>query len=169
MNVILLEPVANIGELGDEVNVKAGFARNYLVPQGKAVRATKANRAEFAARREELEVAANERLAAANKRAEGLAGHVLNIMVKAGEEGKLYGSVGTQDIVDALAADNLEVQCQQDRQCHRLFPTNLWFAAFQRELRHRAADCPQTDRPLLQTISDGWYGKSLLLSPLRQH
>lgn len=110
MNVILLEPVANVGDLGDEVTVKPGFARNYLVPKGKAVRATRDNRAEFASRREELELAANERLGAAKVRAEGLEGHALNIMVKAGEEGKLYGSVGTQDIVDALAADKLEVQ-----------------------------------------------------------
>ena len=109
MDVILLEPFANLGEIGDEVSVKNGFARNYLLPRGKAVRATKDNRALFEDRRAELERAANEQLAAAQERAAKLEGLALTIVVKAGEEGKLYGSVGTQDIADKVTAEAIEV------------------------------------------------------------
>ena len=109
MNVILLERVGNLGDLGDEVAVKPGFARNYLIPQRKAVQANEANRAEFEARRAELEAAADERLGAARARAEKLEDYTLTIVVKTGEEGKLYGSVGTQDIASALTADGIEV------------------------------------------------------------
>ena len=105
MNVILLERVNNLGDLGDEVAVKPGFARNYLIPNSKAVQANKANRAYFEERRADLEKAANEKLTEAQARAEKLAETVVTIMVKSGEEGRLYGSVGTQDIADALARD----------------------------------------------------------------
>ena len=105
MNVILLERVNNLGDLGDEVAVKPGFARNYLLPNSKAVLANKANRAYFEERRADLEKAANEKLTEAQARAEKLAETVVTIMVKSGEEGRLYGSVGTQDIADALVRD----------------------------------------------------------------
>jgi large subunit ribosomal protein L9 len=109
MNVILLERVNNLGDLGDEVVVKAGFARNYLVPKGIAVQANKANRAVFEERRAELEAAANEKLGGATARAEKLNDVVVTIVVKTGEEGRLYGSVGTQDIADALVSAGHEV------------------------------------------------------------
>ena len=105
MNVILLERVNNLGDLGDEVAVKPGFARNYLIPNSKAVQANKANRAYFEERRADLEKAANETLTEAQARAEKLLETVVTIMVKSGEEGRLYGSVGTQDIADALVRD----------------------------------------------------------------
>ena len=109
MNVILLERLSNLGDIGDEVAVKAGFARNYLIPKGKAVRATEENRAVFEGRRAELEKAAAEQLAEAQDRAAKLEGLSLTLVVKAGEEGKLYGSVGTQDIADAITAEAIEV------------------------------------------------------------
>ena len=109
MNVILLERLSNLGDIGDEVAVKAGFARNYLIPQGKAVRATQENRAVFEGRRAELEKAAADQLAEAQARATKLEGLSLTLVVKAGEEGKLYGSVGTQDIADAITAEAIEV------------------------------------------------------------
>ena len=97
MNVILLEKVAGLGELGDRVEVKAGYARNFLIPQGKATEATKANIERFEARRAELERQQAEKLADAERRAAALAGKVLTILAKAGDEGKLFGSVGTRD------------------------------------------------------------------------
>lgn len=109
MNIILLERIGNLGDLGDEVTVKGGFARNFLIPQGKAVRATAANRAVFEERRAELERAAQEQRSVAQARAAELEGKSVTIVVKAGEEGKLYGSVGTQDIVDALQGEQVEV------------------------------------------------------------
>jgi large subunit ribosomal protein L9 len=115
MNVILLERFGNLGDIGDEVAVKAGFARNYLIPQGKAVRATTANRAVFEERRADLERAANEQLAEAQARAAKLEGLTLTIVVKAGEEGKLYGSVGTQDIADVVTAEAIEVEKSEVR------------------------------------------------------
>ena len=115
MNVILLEPVNNLGDLGDEVIVKSGFARNFLIPQGKAVRATQANRTVFEGKRTELERVADEKLEEARSRAVGLEGMALTIMVKAGEEGKLYGSVGTQDIADAIAAEGVVVERSEVR------------------------------------------------------
>ena len=87
------------------MGVKPGFARNYLIPNSKAVQANKANRAYFEERRADLEKAANEKLTEAQARAEKLAETVVTIMVKSGEEGRLYGSVGTQDIADALVRD----------------------------------------------------------------
>jgi large subunit ribosomal protein L9 len=115
MNVILLERLANLGDLGQEVAVKPGFARNYLIPQGKAVRATNDNRQVFEARRAELEKLANERMGEAQQRAAKLEGMTLTIVVKAGEEGKLYGSVGTQDIADAVIAKGVEIEKSEVR------------------------------------------------------
>ena len=115
MNVILLERVNNLGDLGDEVSVKPGFARNYLIPNAKAVQANNANREVFEQRRAELEAKANEILGLAKSRAEKIEGHILTIMVKSGEEGRLYGSVGTQDIADALTADGHEVERSEVR------------------------------------------------------
>lgn len=109
MNIILMESVNNLGELGDEVIVKPGFARNFLIPKGKAVQANAENRAVFEGRRAELESAANEKLGLANGRAEKLAELVLTMVVKTGEEDRLYGSVGTQDIANALVAEGHEV------------------------------------------------------------
>lgn len=109
MNIILLEQVGKLGELGDEVNVRAGFARNFLLPQGKAVRSTPANREEFEGRRAELEAAALAKRSTAEQRAASLEGQSLTIVARAAEEGKLYGSVGTQEISDALNAKGLEV------------------------------------------------------------
>ncbi|MBT3811675.1 MAG: 50S ribosomal protein L9 [Gammaproteobacteria bacterium] len=104
MEVILLEKVVNLGNLGDKVNVKSGFARNFLVPHKKAVMATKEKIAEFESRRAELERAAAEKLTAAEKRADALSKVEVVITHKAGEEGKLFGSVGTQDIADVVTA-----------------------------------------------------------------
>ena len=115
MNVILLERVNNLGDLGDEVSVKPGFARNFLIPQAKAVQANDANRAVFEERRAELEKAANDKLAIARTRAENMEELVITILVKAGEEGRLYGSVGTQDIADALVAEGHEVERSEVR------------------------------------------------------
>ena len=115
MNVILLERVNNLGDLGDEVSVKPGFARNYLIPNAKAVQANNANREVFEQRRSELEAKAQGILGVAKARAEKIEGHILTIMVKSGEEGRLYGSVGTQDIADALVADGHEVERSEVR------------------------------------------------------
>lgn len=115
MNVILMERIGNLGDLGDEVAVRPGFARNYLIPQGKAVRATNENRTVFEARRAELEKAANERLGEAQSRGTQLEGMTVTVVVKAGEEGKLYGSVGTQDIADAIAAKGVEIEKSEVR------------------------------------------------------
>jgi len=110
MEVILLEKIGGLGNLGDKVRVKGGFGRNYLIPYGKAVSATPTNVAHFEARRSELEASANERLAAAQARAEKLAGLKLTLKANAGDEGKLFGSVGTRDIADAVtAASGVEV------------------------------------------------------------
>ncbi len=115
MNVILMERIGNLGDLGDEVTVRPGFARNFLIPQGKAVRATNENRTVFEARRAELEKAANERLGEAQGRAAKLEGMAVTVVVKAGEEGKLYGSVGTQDIADAVTAKGVEIEKSEVR------------------------------------------------------
>jgi len=115
MNVILLERVNNLGNLGEEVSVKAGFARNFLLPKKKAVQANDANRAVFEERRKELEDAANEKLSTANERAEALNEYLLTVQVKAGEEDRLFGSVGTQDIADALVSKGLEVERSEVR------------------------------------------------------
>lgn len=110
MQVILLDKVANLGSLGDQVNVKAGYARNYLVPQGKAVPATKQNIEYFEARRAELEAKLAETLAAANTRAEKVAAvGTVTITSKAGDEGKLFGSIGTRDIAVAIKEAGVDV------------------------------------------------------------
>ena len=110
MDVILLENIGNLGGLGDKVTVKAGYGRNFLIPQGKAVPATDANIAEFEARRAELERAAAETLAAAQARGESLAAlETITIEANAGEEGKLFGSIGTRDIADAVTAAGVEI------------------------------------------------------------
>ena len=104
MDVILLQKVANLGNIGDRVKVASGYGRNYLLPQGKATLATAENVARFEARRAELERAAQEELGDARKRADALAGFRLTISAKAGTEGKLFGSVGTSDIAEAASA-----------------------------------------------------------------
>jgi len=109
MQVILLEKVANLGQLGDVVKVKDGYARNYLIPQGKAKRATPENIEEFARRRAELERQEAEKLAAAQARADQLAGMNVQIAQRAGVDGKLFGSVGTVDIVEALKDKGISV------------------------------------------------------------
>lgn len=109
MEIILLEKVKNLGALGDKVNVKAGYARNFLIPQGKAVLATAAKTAEFQARRAELEKAAAEALAAAQARADSLNGKTFTVVAHAGDEGRLFGSVGTADIADAITAAGAQV------------------------------------------------------------
>ena len=110
MQVILLDKIAHIGKVGDQVNVKSGFARNYLIPQGKAVMATKANIEHFEARRAELEEKAAQALAAAVDRAARLeALGSVTIASKAGDEGRLFGSIGTRDIADAITAKGVEV------------------------------------------------------------
>ncbi|BEU04681.1 50S ribosomal protein L9 [Agarivorans sp. OAG1] len=110
MEIILLDKIANLGGLGDQVNVKAGYARNFLIPQGKAVPATKANVEVFEARRSELEAKLAETLKASEARAEKLnALEAIVIEAKAGEEGKLFGSIGTRDIADVVTAAGVEV------------------------------------------------------------
>lgn len=115
MNVILLERVNNLGDLGDRVNVKAGFGRNFLIPQGKAVSATTDNVAKFEARRAELEAAAAEKLTAAEARKAALSELKITITQMAGDEGKLFGSVGTSDIANAIAAAGVEVSKSEIR------------------------------------------------------
>ena len=109
MQVILLEKVVNLGNLGDVVKVKDGYGRNFLIPQGKAKRATEANKAEFAARRAELEKQQAKLLAAAQARAEKLAGFMLQVTQKAGVDGRLFGSVTNGDIAESLTAQGFEV------------------------------------------------------------
>jgi large subunit ribosomal protein L9 len=109
MEVILLEKIRNLGDLGDKVKVANGYGRNYLVPQGKAVPATKENIEHFEARRAELEKQAAEQLAAAQARAEKLNDLTVTIAANAGDEGKLFGSIGTRDIADAVTAAGVEV------------------------------------------------------------
>lgn len=109
MQVILLERIANLGNLGEVVKVKSGFGRNYLIPQGKAKSATKENIAEVEKRRAELEAQFAALLAAAQARAEQLNGLVVTLAAKAGDEGKLFGSVGTRDIAEAASRAGVEV------------------------------------------------------------
>ena len=110
MQVILLDKIAHLGKVGDQVNVKSGYARNFLIPQGKAVMATAANIEHFEARRAELEEKAARALAAAVDRAARLeALGSVTIASKAGDEGRLFGSIGTRDIADAITAKGVEV------------------------------------------------------------
>jgi large subunit ribosomal protein L9 len=109
MDIILLEKVGGLGNLGDKVRVKGGFGRNFLIPYGKAVSATTGNVARFEAKRAELEKGAMERLAAAQARADKLSGLKVIIAANAGDEGKLFGSIGTRDVADAITATGNEV------------------------------------------------------------
>jgi large subunit ribosomal protein L9 len=110
MEVILLEPIDNLGGVGDKVKVKSGYGRNYLIPQGKATLATAANLAAFEARRAELEAKAEAELAAARERAAAVEKLELTIPTKAGVEGKLFGSIGTMDIADAATAAGVPLE-----------------------------------------------------------
>ena len=109
MDLILLEKVQNVGDLGDLVKVKAGFGRNYLVPQGKALPATKENLAQFEARRAELEAAAQDKLSQAEARQASLADVVVEITANASDEGNLYGSIGPREVANAVTALGHEV------------------------------------------------------------
>lgn len=115
MEVILLEKIQNLGNLGDQVKVKAGFGRNYLIPNGKAVSATRANIEKFEARRAELEKVQSEKLQNAQARAEKLNQVSVSLVRKAGSEGKLFGSVGTTDISEAVQETGVELAKQEIR------------------------------------------------------
>jgi large subunit ribosomal protein L9 len=115
MQVILMEKVVNLGQLGDVVKVKNGFARNFLIPQGKAKRATESNVADFAARRAELEAGEAAKLADAQARGEKLTGLTVQMVQKAGVDGKLFGSVTNADIAAALVAEGHTVDKGQVR------------------------------------------------------
>ena len=115
MNVILLEKVGRLGNVGDTASVKAGYARNFLFPFGKAIPATKSNLEDFESRRAELMAAHNAKVAAAQERAAKLKDLRVAIAVNAGEEGKLFGSVGTRDIVDAVTAAGAEIDKSEVR------------------------------------------------------
>ena len=110
MEIILLQKIANLGDIGDRVRVKPGFGRNYLLPGGKATLATPANIARFEARRAELEAKAATDLGAAKSRAAALEGFKLTLTAKAGSEGKLFGSVGTADIAEACEAAGHKIE-----------------------------------------------------------
>jgi large subunit ribosomal protein L9 len=110
MQVILLEKIVNVGNLGEVVKVKDGYARNFLIPQGKAKRATEANLKAIEARRAELEAAAGEKLAAAQAAGEKLEGAAIQVTQKAGVDGRLFGSVTNVDIVEALNAKGFSVE-----------------------------------------------------------
>ncbi|EKO3722423.1 50S ribosomal protein L9 [Vibrio metschnikovii] len=116
MQVILLDKIGNLGSLGDAVNVKSGYARNFLIPQGKAVMATKANVEMFETRRAELEAKVAEQLTAAQARADQVnALEAVVIASKAGDEGKLFGSIGTRDIADAVTAAGVKLEKSEVR------------------------------------------------------
>ncbi|HCS69898.1 50S ribosomal protein L9 [Pelagibacterium nitratireducens] len=113
MKVILLERVGRMGTIGDEVTVKDGFARNFLLPQGKALRASDANRAKFEAERQTIEARNAERRSEAEKNASSLDGKTIVMVRQAGETGQLYGSVSARDIADALLAEGEKVERNQ--------------------------------------------------------
>jgi large subunit ribosomal protein L9 len=115
MEVILLQKVANLGNIGDRVKVKSGFGRNFLLPQGKATVATAENVRKFEERRTELEKAAREHLASAEERAAAMKDFHLRITAKAGAEGKLFGSVGTADIAEACTREGFKVSRSEVR------------------------------------------------------
>lgn len=115
MEIILLKKVENLGTLGNVVNVRPGYARNFLIPQGKAKMATKTNIAEFEARRAELEAEAGEILAAAQTRKARLDGMVITIQAKAGNEGKLFGSVSNHEIAAAINAAGVALERREIR------------------------------------------------------
>ena len=115
MQIILMEKIANLGQLGDVVKVKQGYGRNFLIPQGKAKRATDANIAEFEAKRAELEKHQGEVLTQAQERAQKLDGLMVQITEKAGEDGRLFGSVSNIDIEEAIKAQGFEVSKSEIR------------------------------------------------------
>ena len=115
MEVILLQKVANLGNIGDRVKVRSGFGRNFLLPQGKATLATPGNVARFEAHRAELEKAAREQLEGAEERAAAMKEFKLTITVKAGTEGKLFGSIGTSDIAEACTKAGFKVERSEVR------------------------------------------------------
>ncbi len=115
MEVILLESIGKLGQLGDKVSVKGGFGRNFLIPQGKAVPATTDNVARFEERRAELEQAEAEKLSAAQARADQFNDLELSVVAKAGDEGKLFGSIGTRDIADAISDAGIAVEKSEVR------------------------------------------------------
>ncbi len=115
MEIILLEKIANLGAMGEKVNVKPGYGRNYLIPQGKAAPATAENVAEYEARRADLEKAAAETLAAAEARRDALLDKVITIASKAGDEGKLFGSIGTADIASVISEQLVAVERNEVR------------------------------------------------------
>ena len=115
MDIILLQKVANLGNIGDRVKVKSGFGRNYLLPHGKATLATPDNVKRFEARRAELEKAAHEHLSSAEQRAEALKDFKLIIPSKAGTEGKLFGSIGTADIAEAATKAGIKIERSEVR------------------------------------------------------
>ena len=115
MEIILLENITGLGRLGDLVRVKAGYARNFLLPSGKAVRATKENKEDFEKRREALENQARERLLSARNRAASLTEIELTLTAKAGEEGKLFGSIGVRDLSEAVGSAGVEVHKSEIR------------------------------------------------------
>jgi large subunit ribosomal protein L9 len=121
MDVILLEKVENLGGLGDKVKVRSGYGRNFLIPSGKATAATQANIAAFEARRAELEKVAAETLAAAEARRDKLDGITVTIASKAGDEGKLFGSVGTSDIAHAINETGVPVERSEIRMPEGVF------------------------------------------------
>lgn len=118
MDVILLEKIDNLGDIGEQVRVKAGFGRNYLLPQGKAALATPDNVARFEAQRAEIEKRAAGELGEAQERAGKLAGLELRLTARAGEEGKLFGSIGTVDIAEACTAAGVPVERSEVRLPH---------------------------------------------------
>lgn len=118
MEIILLEKIANLGSLGNKVSVKNGYARNFLIPQHKAVVATAKKIAEFEVRRSELEKAANEKLLAAQSRAESLGKLHITIAHKAGDEGRLFGSIGTHAIAEAITTAGVDVDKSEVRLPH---------------------------------------------------
>ncbi|TLY82649.1 MAG: 50S ribosomal protein L9 [Gammaproteobacteria bacterium] len=115
MEVILLQKVANLGNIGDRVKVRSGFGRNFLLPQGKATLATPENIARFETRRAELERLAREQLQSADERAAAMKDFKLTVQAKAGTEGKLYGSIGTSDIAEALTRAGLRIERSEVR------------------------------------------------------
>jgi len=115
MEVILLEKVENLGSLGDRVHVKPGYGRNFLIPSGKATPATEEHIKAFEARRAELEKTAADALSEAEARRDKLADMTITIKAKAGDEGKLFGSIGTADIAAAIVADGVEVERSEVR------------------------------------------------------
>ena len=118
MDVILLQKVANLGNIGDRVKVRSGFGRNFLLPQGKATLATPENIARFEARRAELERLAREHLSSAEERAAAMKDFKLTIHAKAGTEGKLFGSIGTSDIAEAATRAGFNVERSEVRLPH---------------------------------------------------